>query len=110
MSDYDKDFAEGVRRSAEFMRLHEDEPNVYIPRQYECSECGTRCWEEGADEDLAHKCKDECGSMLCAECVKKNPRCEQCVRDRAEAVLELAERLEAEIERNKEALLRTMNA
>lgn len=106
----DADFAEGVRRSAEFMRLHEDEPNEYRPRTYECATCGTRCYEEGDSADLAWACKGDCGEKLCTECATKTPYCASCILDRAEAVAALAARLEAEIEKNKDALLRTMNA
>lgn len=105
----DAEMAEAVRRSAEYMREHEDEPNVYTPRQYECATCGTRCWEEGADEDLAHACRGECGEKLCAECATKTPYCASCILDRAEAVATLAAELEASIEKNKESLLKTWN-
>lgn len=102
----DADFAEGVRRSAEFMRLHEDEPNEFIPKARCCADCETRGYEE---DDSAFRCKADCGEWLCAECAEVWPTCHQCECDRAEAVAAEAARLETEIEQRKESLLRTMN-
>ena len=72
-------WAEGVRRSAEFMRQHQDEPNTYMPRHFNCAICEADCWDEDSDEAVAtkcHQCEDQwlCGEhrgQICPACVSE---------------------------------------
>jgi hypothetical protein len=95
----DADFAEAVRRSAEYMRLHEDEPNEFIPKARYCARCETRGYEE---DDTAVRCKTDCGEWLCGECGAQYRICEACEIEKAEAVAAEAARLEAQVEADRE--------
>lgn len=81
------------------------DPTDY-PTVHYCAECEHPCSSDYSGPDEGFECAADCGNWLCAA---HKGFCEQCRIDREEAVAAEAARLESEIEKNKEALLRTMN-